>query len=185
MDENNRGLELKTRRTIYNHILKNPGLHEREIARQLKMSLSTLDYHLFYLKKKELIIARPDRHYTQYYVAGNISTEDKKILAALRQRSLRRIVIFLLLQNSSFHREICNHLELAPSTTSFHLNKLVELGVIERNQMGRETEYSINRSEHVSDLIIRYKKSFLDNAVNHFADTWMELHPRHLKKSKK
>jgi len=43
-------LDLEIRRSIYNHILKSPGLHERELARVLDIPLSTLDYHLYYIK---------------------------------------------------------------------------------------------------------------------------------------
>ena len=180
-----KSLELKTRRVIYNHILKNPGLHEREISRQLDMPLGTIDYHLYYLRKKELVITRSDGHYTKYYAAGKVGEKDKKILAILRQKAPRRIIIFLLLNNFSFHRDIRNHLNLAPSTISFHLNKLVGLDLINKYQSGRDTIYSIREPEYISDLLVLYKKSFLDDAVERFADTWLDLHPKHLRKSKK
>ena len=44
-------LKLETRRKIYTHILKAPGLHEREISRVLNIPLSTLDYHIQFLNK--------------------------------------------------------------------------------------------------------------------------------------
>jgi len=185
MGEKDSSLELKTRRIIYNCILKNPGIHERELERRLKLALSTIDYHLYYLKRKELVITKTDGHYTQYYASGKVGEKDKKLLAILRQKSPRKIIIFLLLNKMCFHRDICDHLGLAPSTTSFHLNKLVELELINRSEKGRETKYSINEPEYISDLIITYKKSFLDDAVYRFADTWLDLHPRHLRKQKK
>jgi len=185
MGEKEKSLELKTRRIIFKHILKNPGLHERELARQLNIALSTMDYHLYYLRKKELVITKTDGHYTQYYASGKVGEKDKRLLATLRQKACRRIIIFLLLNQSSVHRDICDHLGLAPSTTSFHLSKLVELEFLEKLEIGRETRYSIREPEYVSDLIITYKKGFLDDAVNRFADTWLELHPRHLRKKNK
>lgn len=178
MGKKEKGLELKTRRAIYYHILKNPGLHEREIARQLDMPLSTLDYHLYYLKKRELIHAKSDGHYTLYYITGKIGARDKLILACLRQNVPRRVVIYLLLNKFCTHKELCTHLDLAPSTTSFHLKKLVEKNIINRKEIGRETVFSVIEPDHISDLIISYKKSFLDDAVDRFVDTWLELHPR-------
>ena len=178
-------LELKTRRVIYKYILKNPGIHERELSRRIKIPLSTIDYHLYYLKRKELVLTKTDGHYTLLYASGKVGEKDKKILAVLRQKAPRKIIIFLLLNTFSFHRDICSSIGLAPSTTSFHLNKLVELDLITKNERGRETLYKINEPEYISDLIITYKKSFLDNAVNRFADTWLDLHPRHLRKQKK
>jgi predicted transcriptional regulator len=184
MGEKDKSLELKTRRIIYTHILRNPGIHERELSRQLKIALSTIDYHLYYLKKKEIVIARTDGHYTQYYVSGKVGEKDKKILAILRQKAPIKIIIFLILNEISTHRDICKYLGLAPSTTSFHLNKLVQLEFLDRIEDGRETKYLIKEPEYISDLIITYKKSFLDNAVNRFAETWLELHPINLRKKK-
>ena len=178
-------LELKTRRKIYNHILKHPGLHEREISRQLDIPLSTIDYHLFFLKKRELITDRTDERFTRYYVTGEIGTKDKKIIAALRQNVFRKAIVFLLLNPDSFHRDICNHLGLAPSTTSFHLNRLAELYILNRVQIGRETKYNIEEPEYISDLLITYQKSFFDDAVDRFVEAWLEMHPRYLRTTKK
>jgi predicted transcriptional regulator len=182
--DKNEVLELKTRRQIYYHILKHPGLHEREISRQLDIPLSTIDYHLYYLKKKEIITAVSDGHYTQYYSSGKVGEKDKKFLAALRQKVPRKIIMYLVIKQFSFHRDIFNYLGLAPSTTSFHLNKLAEMNIINRVERGRETIFSINEPEYISDLIITYKKSFLDDTVNRFADAWLDLHPRNLRKRK-
>ncbi len=178
-------LKLEIRRKIYNHILKSPGLHEREISRELNIPLSTLDYHLFYLKKRNLVTTHQDKGYTRYYSTGKVSMKDKQVLSILRQRVPRQIVLFLLLHPFSSHNIICDHLGVAPSTTSFHLNKLVGLDVVERKPVGRETSYTILDSEYLSDLLITYKKSFLDKSVDSFIDTWFELHPRYLKKQKK
>jgi len=185
MGEKERVLELKTRRIIYNYILKNPGLHERELSRQLETALSTLDYHLYYLKKRELIIAKSDGHYTQYYASGKIGSKDKNFLALLRQKVPRRIIIFLLIRGSCTHKSIWDHIGLAASTTSFHLNKLVNNNIISRVEHGRDSIFYVLEPEYVSDLIILYKESFVDDAVQRFADTWLEIHPRNLSKAKK
>lgn len=180
----NKEQDLRIRNIIYNHILKHPGLHEREIARQLKIPLSTLDYHLYLLRRKELIVCKSDGHYTQYYAEGKISSKDEKLLGIVRQKVPRKIIIFLLVNISLTHKEICSHLGLAASTTSFHLNKLVSLEVINRTVVGRETIFQIQEPEYISELIIKYKKSFVDDAVNRFSDTWLDLHPKHLRKKK-
>lgn len=175
-------LELEIRRKIYNHILKSPGLHERELSRELNIPLSTLDYHLFSLKKRNLILSHQDGRYTRFYVAGDVSVKDKQIMNILRQRVPRRIVMFLILNPSSSHKIICNHLGIAASTTSFHLNKLVDFAIVERASKGREATFDIIDSEYISDLLITYRKSFLDEAVDNFVDNWFELHPKHLRK---
>ena len=168
MDGKEKTLELETRRKIYNHILKHPGLHERKIARQLKLPLSTLDYHLYYLLKKNIITTRSDGHYKQYFAIGKINAKDKRFLPLVRQKVCRKIIIFLLLENNSNHKAIRNHLNLAASTTSFHLNKLIKRELIEYKQIGRETRFFIKEPEYISELIIRYKKSILSEAYGRF-----------------
>ena len=177
-------LELEIRRRIYAYIEKSPGLHERELARELQLPLSTLDYHLYHLKKRNLIVPSSDGKYTRYYTSGKIGVKEKNVLAVLRQAVPRKIVLFLLLHPHSTHNEICDHIALAPSTISFHLGKLVDIQVIDRVQVGRENQYVVKEPEYVSDLLITYQKSFLDDAVDRFLDTWLGMHPHHLRKKK-
>lgn len=178
-------LDLEIRRKIYNLILKSPGLHIRELSRELNIALGTLNYHLHYLHKRELITVKSDGGYVRCYIAGEIGVKDKKIIGVLRQNVPRKILLFLLLHPSSFHRAIYIQLQLAPSTISFHLNKLVDLDIINCVKVGRQTRYQIKEPEYVSDLLITYRETFLDKTVDRFADAWLELHPRHLRKSKK
>jgi predicted transcriptional regulator len=184
MGDEQKSLELKTRRIIYNHILKNPGLHERELSRQLELALSTLDYHLYYLKKRELVATKSDGHYTLYYASDKVGSKEKKMMSLLRQKAPRKIVIFLLINSSCTHKQICEYLGLAASTTSFHLKKLVKNEIIRRVEQGRETNFNVLEQDYISDLIITYKNSFLDDAVNRFADTWLELNPQSTRKKK-
>ena len=183
--EEEKTLELKVRRKIYNHILKFPAIHKRELARELKIPLSTLDYHLHYLEKRGLITIQLDGTYVRYHASRDLGIKEKEILAILRQKVPRKILMYLLLQMQSSHRSIGNHLGLAPSTTSYHLNKLVDLEAIDRLQHGRETAYSIKEPEYITDLLIKYRESFLDAAVDRFIETWFELHPKHLRKTKR
>ncbi len=165
-------LALETRKKIYNLIASSPGLHKREIARELNMSLSTIDYHLHYMEKKDIVISRQDGKYKRYFISEKISAEDKRILSMLRQETPRKIVIFLLENPRAIHKEICKHLKKAPSTISFHIKKLIEAGVIEEIAMGKEKAYAVRNEEKVVDLLITYKSTFLDRAVDKFIDTW-------------
>jgi predicted transcriptional regulator len=65
--------EIETKRRIYNFILKNPGLHMRELSRKMNIPYSTLKYHLYYLKNRELIIVRPSGKYYRFFVSNKNS----------------------------------------------------------------------------------------------------------------
>ncbi|OYT62576.1 transcriptional regulator [Thermoplasmatales archaeon ex4484_30] len=168
-------LALDTRRKIYNLILKNPGLHEREIARKLKMSLSTLDYHIHYLEKREIIVSKKDGRYTRYFVSRKIGAQDKRAISLLRQKTPRGIVLFLLLHPKALHKEICDELKKSPSTISFHLKKLIDAGIVDATSIGRGTAYEVKNAEKIVDILITYKSTFLDDAVDKFIETWSSL----------
>jgi len=165
-------LALETRRKIYNLIEKKPGLHKREIARAVGMSLSTIDYHLHYMEKRGLVEARIDGKYKRYFVKKDGRKEDRKIFSMLRQEVPRRILIFLLSHPKAIHKEICHHIGKAPSTISFHMKKLVKEGLVEEISMGKEKAYVVKNEEKVIELLITYKESFVDKAVDRFIDAW-------------
>jgi len=50
-------LELETRKKIYETVKRFPGLHLREIARQLDMSVPLVDYHLNFWRNMVLLQA--------------------------------------------------------------------------------------------------------------------------------
>ena len=182
MDGKEKSLEIKIRRKIFNFISKHPGIHEREISRKLKIPLSTLDYHLIYLLKRELIVGKSDGHYKEYYVQGKLSVRDQQVFSVLRRKVTRRIILLILQNESINHGDIGKDLGLAASTISFHLTKLVELEIVDSFKKGKESWFFIKDPDYVSDLVIRNKKSFYDDAVDRFVDTWVDLHPKHLHK---
>ena len=165
-------LALETRRKIYNLIDGFPGLHKREIARKLGMSLSTIDYHLHYMEKKQLVVSRMDGKYKRYFVSKEMGKGDKKIFSMLRQEMPRKIVMFILLNPRAIHKEICKHIKKAPSTVSFHMKKLIEAGVVEEISLGKEKAYVVRNEDRVAKLLMMYKSTFLDKAVDKFIDAW-------------
>jgi len=169
---NNDVLELETRRKIYDLVTKNPGLHLSKIAELLNMRISLVEYHLFYLGKNQIVVSVNESGYTRYYAKGEIGTEDKKALALLRQNVPLRIVILLLKCDSSQHKELLQNLDVAPSTLSYHLKKLVKCGVISVQTYGEEKGYSIINKEMVTRLLIRYKPY---NLIDSFKDIWVDL----------
>ncbi|MGC9554999.1 MAG: winged helix-turn-helix transcriptional regulator [Thermoplasmatota archaeon] len=171
-------LALETRRDIYTTIVRYPGLHERELARKLDMSLSTLDYHLHYMEKRDLVVSRKDGRYTRYFATRTVGREDKRVIALLRQKTPRDIALHLLLHPEAVHKDLARAVGKSPSTVSFHLKKMIDAGMVEPISLGRETAYRITDEEQVVNNLITYQETFVDDAVDRFVDTWTSLHPR-------
>lgn len=171
--DNEKDFEIETRKRIYEHIIKSPGLHLREIQRQLQIPLTVCEYHLNYLIEKQLLNAKDDKYFRRYYPA-NFSAKEKEIIACLRQENPRKIVLFLLQNENTFHRDIVQSLRLPPSTVSFYLNYLAEHSVISKIRFGRETKYIIADKDIVIKMLIAYRQSFLDKLVDRFLEVWFE-----------
>ncbi len=167
----------ETRKRIYSLIESSPGLHKREIARELGMSLSTIDYHLHYMEKRKMVVAKSDGKYKRYFPRKEMemSKWDRKILSMLRQEVPRRILMFLLLHPKAIHKEICEYVGKAPSTVSFHMKKLIKEGIVEEISLGKEKAYVVLNEEKVASLLATYKETFVDRAVDKFVSTWADF----------
>lgn len=170
-------LELESRRRIYEHLQRKPGAHMREIGRELDIPMGTLEYHLHYLVKADLLVTRQDGRYTRYFATGELSRREKDVLAVLRQKVPRQIAAHLLLQPGSSHGHLLTKFDLSASTLSFHIKKLLRVDVVRQEKSGRENLYTVNDPELVARVLITHRASFLDDVVDRFADVWLALEP--------
>jgi predicted transcriptional regulator len=105
-------LKLEKRKKIYDFIDKNPGLNIREISRKLNIPLTSLIYHLNYLKKLNLIIERQEGKYKKIFISYKIGADDKKILGLLRNKNSSKILLYLFLYLSCSQIEISRELNI-------------------------------------------------------------------------
>ncbi len=173
MDVLEQALKLDIRKKIYNTIKRNPGLHFREIQRRVGIATGALQYHLDYLTKKHLVKTERETKFLRYYLVRQ-DFEDTSLMALLRQDSMRKIIVFLMQKRFANNQTISKQVNLSPSTTSWHLEKLVESGVIEKNRRGRKTYFKLTDKDKIAELLVGYKRSFLDEAVNNFVEIWEE-----------
>lgn len=171
-------LELETRRRIYQHLQSFPGAHMREIGRKLEIPMGTLEYHLHYLVKADLLTTRQDARYTRYFATGGLSRQEKDVLALLRQKVPRQVAAHLLLEPGSSHGQLLTKFALSGSTLSFHLKKLVKSGIVEVEKAGRENLYRVVDAELVSRVLIQHQESFFDDVIDRFATVWLAMEPR-------
>lgn len=170
-------LELESRRKIYERIGKVPGIHFRELNRRLKIPMGVIEYHLKYLEDHELIVSRREGRYKRYFIIGKLGSRDKELLALLRQKMPRHILMHLLLHPKTSHKKLRKLLSISASTLSFHLSKLTDADLIDQVKAGRKFQYIVKDEELISRALIRFKEGFIDDVVNDFVQTWMDIHP--------
>ena len=168
-------LENEKRRKIYAFIEASPGIHLRELQRILNIPLTTLEYHLGYMTRKKILFAETEGHHKRYYTKP-LDPKDKKVLAALRQKRMREIVLIILENGKAKYQLVAERLKLSHSTLSSYLKYLVNREILAREKIGYEYLYTIRDEDRVAKVLTAYKPSFLDKLVDRALDTWMETH---------
>ncbi len=169
------GLELESRRRIYDYLSANPGVHLRRIGQALGMSTGMLSYHLGYLERNGLLKAEEDGHRKRYFIARAFVEVQRRILAVLRQDVPRKIMLELLIHGDRTFAELQMTVGVSKSTLSYHLQKLMGRDLLVRTKRERESVFSIKDLEEVRKLLLANRSSFHDDAVDRFADLWTKM----------
>ena len=165
-------LELESRKNIYEIVIKHAGCHFREIERKSHLPYSTLKYHLNFLTKHELIFQQKENNKINYF-PKDFQTKNLKLLSLLRQKSTRKIILFITFNDKCYHSDIARYLSLSQSTISWHLLKLINSNIIKADRENHKIKYSLAVNlEEIIKLLIVYKESFLDSLVNRAIEMW-------------
>lgn len=164
---------ISPRDKIYSIIIKNPGLHFREIQRRVGFANGVIQYHLDYLKKKDYIREEKEGKFSRFYSLQE-KMVDSKIMNLLRQKQVRKILIFLLEKRRSTLNNISKETSLSKTIVNFHLKKIISAGLVIEKNIDEKTFYSIVNKEPILEHLIVYKKSFLDSMVDNFVSVWEE-----------
>jgi len=170
--------ELRTieiRRKIYETIAKNPGIHLSNIADLLQMRISLADYHLLQMEQQQEIMSIKSEkgYYKRYYIKNSeLGIHNKKLLGLLRQEIPLKIVLLLLRNKQMRHKDIHQYLNIASSTLSYHLTKLIKQSVIAVQTYGSDKGYVLTNRKEIFTLLMKYE---LHQLTQDFIDIWENL----------
>jgi predicted transcriptional regulator len=165
-------LDLESRRKIYDIVGQYAGYHMREIQRASGMSFGMVSYHLSYLQKHRLIREEQDGNHLRYFPL-TMGIHDERLLSLLRQRSVRNILLFIMAHEGCSHQDIVSSVHLSPSTTTWHLKKLLDNDIVRSERRGKYNAYLLNiPKESIVSLLITFRESFFDSLVDGFLELW-------------
>jgi|SRR3989344_2991428 len=164
--------KLESRRKVYNLVKKFSGCNFHELERKSNIPLGTIKYHLDYLAKHKVIEIQRDGNKLRYFPT-EITSNNKKLLVLLRQRTIRNILLYSINHKECQQKEIIDFTQLAHSTVSWYLARLVKDNILSLTSKPTGLYYSllVNKSEILS-LLITYKESFFDNLVDQTIEMW-------------
>jgi len=190
-------VDFEVRSLIYNFLFKNPGLHFRELVRKLNIPGTTLNYHLKYLEKHDLLTTKKEGRYIRYFISNDVDNKEKTILTIIRQETTRNILLYIVVMAAASQNEIAKELEMHPTTVEFHLKKLLKSDLIEpayikngivytgyfnnailkRNPVKNEVIYTIK--EPIYKFLIKYYNNgyYKDNISKAILDLSENVYP--------
>ena len=147
-----------------------PGLHLRELQRQILISFSSTRYHVNRLATEGEIDRVEDNGYSRIYPTGT-EHRDKILLSLIRRKTDHKILSCLLSENSLSQQRLCDLTGLSKSTISEHLATLSELGVM-RIGFSKERRVSDLVDPAKIDELMNREPVLLKKATHRFIDLW-------------
>lgn len=149
---------MKVRAQVLASVQRFPGIHARELERQLGLSDRLASYHLQHLVAEGAVQAVPDTGFTRYFPAATRpkwSARDVALLCLLRRGVAFRIVL-LLLGGPQPQGRIAKALGLAKASASYHLGDLRAAGIVAVEALGRERHYRLADPDHVRGVLANF-----------------------------
>jgi|SRR5467141_465131 len=147
-----------------------PGLHLRELQRQIGLSFSSTRYHVDKLTREGEIDRVEDKGYSRIYPAGTDS-RDRILLSLVRRKTDRKILSSFLAENSLSQHRLSDITGLSKSTISEHLGTLLERGVVRTILDGERRLFELTDPGKIEGLIRRHPV-LLEKATGRFIDLW-------------
>jgi predicted transcriptional regulator len=165
-------LDLEMRRRIVAHIQGYPGLHAREIARQLGIDQSLLEYHLERLAAGGHVLLEFDSRFKRAYprpagAAVPATPSERRMLGALRDDIHLSIVLHLLNAGPLAHKDLAERVGLSKSLLSYHLDKLQARSLVRKGADGR---FAVQSPDRVEAMLLRHQPT--EDFLSRFVSLW-------------
>jgi len=137
-------LDHKSRKAIYGHIQKNPGIQLPRLMEAFHLNRGTARYHLARLEIAGKITYVVVSGKIMYYENNeHFSKLEKTVIGHLKSDSRSKILFNLLESTARSRHEISNALGVAGPTVSWHMYHLIHDEITSRQKEGRFMRYTL------------------------------------------
>jgi predicted transcriptional regulator len=165
------------RSAVYAAVRRYPGIHVRGLERHVGVSAPLAQYHLKHLLAEGFVEAHEQHGYTRYYPtkkgkAARVTKRDLALVGLLREEAPLHIALVLLDEGPLTHGDLVARLDIAKSTVSYHLAKLAEANVVEREP--GSTRIRLADRERIYALLLAYDPT--PDLLDSFHELWDDLY---------
>jgi predicted transcriptional regulator len=173
---NKRENSTDNKQRICDYIRTYPGSHLRKISKDLNIAIGNIQYHLFLLEKGGSIKSRRINFRKVYYAASILGERHESILAILRQETPRDILLYLIENPHATQIEIAARMGFASPTVSWHMSRLIEIGLIAGHKEGKFVKYEIlGDAKDVTTFLKSYYPAIWEKLSNRLADLFLDI----------
>ena len=147
--------------TILQIIKNNPGIRFNEIMRISNIRNGTLSHYVKKLEDEASIELERTPRVTRLYPAG-IDTHEAKICKYLTMDTQRKLIGFLLENQTATSLEIREFLKKSPSVVSVNLNQLFREKIVTKKYDIPSNKYSLKNPEEIKGIINEYYPNLID-----------------------
>jgi len=152
---------MQRRQTILDIIQKNPGIRFNEVMRLSEMKNGTLSHYVKKLEDENHIELERSPRVTRLYPAG-IPKEEAEICRYLSTSTQRKIILFILENQTATSIQIRDHINKSPSVVSVNLNELFKAKVLNRKYDIPSNKFSLKNPEMIKGVLKEYYPSLIE-----------------------
>ncbi|GAB3677066.1 winged helix-turn-helix transcriptional regulator [Halopiger thermotolerans] len=164
-----------TRRTIRAHVQSNAGIHFNELVRESEFAPGQIQYHVRRLLDEDALVREEFYGRTHYY-PPEYDEWERAALALFRRETTRDIVVHLIDEEPAAPEAVADALDIARSTLEYHLDRLVEHGIVEKRYDDRNrVTLELAAPERTGELLAAVEPTVPDRLVDRFTRLVDEL----------
>lgn len=140
--------------------------------------MGDIQHHLCVLGNAGLIKSRRISIYKVYYEVSVFEERNESILAILRQETPRSILLYLIENPTASQGEIATHIGYLAPTVSWHMSRLIQIGLVESRKDCRFVKYVIvGNLKEITQLLRSYYPTIWSKLSNRLADLFLDISP--------
>jgi predicted transcriptional regulator len=162
-----------TQRRILEFITSHPGVHLREICRALGLAMGDVQYHIRRLERDRRIHSVRRGLYKFFYPANLFGERQRDVLSMLSLDRPRELLLNIIEHPESTQEALAGATHVSQPTVSWHLKRLVDLGIVGRRQEGRVVTYSVAGGGEIAAFIKTYHPTVWERWSSRLADIFI------------
>jgi len=173
-----------TQRKVLDFIATHPGVHLREICRALGLAMGGVQYHVRKLERDGRITSVRRGLYKFFYPANLFGERQRDVLSVLSLERPRELLLNIIEHPESTQETLALATRVSQPTVSWHLKRLVDLGIVGRRQEGRAVTYSVvGGGTEIATFIKTYHPTVWERWSSRLADIFLAYSDAEVKKA--